>query len=59
MSDLNSRKEKDSGRMKVNDKKTAFPKYDVSLASIPALEGVIVDQLVKGQYIIIDSGDEE
>jgi deoxycytidylate deaminase len=45
MASEDSRKEKYSGKMVRNNKKEANPKYEVSIESIPALEGIVIKNL--------------
>jgi len=46
-----SRKEGTTGKKRRSDKKSATPKTEVSLESLPALEGLVVQRLISKQVI--------
>lgn len=52
---VDSRKESASGKKIKNNRKTAMPKCDVTLESLPALEGIVVQRLVSNKVIEIET----
>lgn len=53
---MDSRKDA-SGRMRRVEKKTALPKCEVTLESLPALEAIVVQRLISNRVIVTETGD--